>query len=70
MIVIASIYAILRSRLGLVLTAIRDDETGARSVGARVSRTQRSVFVVAAAGCGAAGALVIISQLNVEPAAV
>jgi branched-chain amino acid transport system permease protein len=68
-IVIASIYAILRSRLGLVLTAIRDDETGARSVGARVSRTQRSVFVVAAAGCGAAGALVIISQLNVEPTA-
>ena len=68
-IVIASIYAILRSRLGLVLTAIRDDETGARSVGARVSRTQRLVFVVAAAGCGAAGALVIISQLNVEPTA-
>jgi branched-chain amino acid transport system permease protein len=67
---IASIYAILRSRVGLVLTAIRDDETGARSVGARVSRTQRSVFVVAAAGCGAAGALVIISQLNVEPTAV
>jgi branched-chain amino acid transport system permease protein len=68
-VVVASIYAILRSRLGLVLTAIRDDETGARSVGARVSRTQRSVFVVAAAGCGAAGALVIISQLSVEPTA-
>ena len=67
--VIASIYALLRSRLGLVLTAIRDDETGARSIGARVSRTQRSVFVVAAAGCGAAGALVIISQLSVEPTA-
>jgi branched-chain amino acid transport system permease protein len=66
---IASIYAILRSRLGLMLTAIRDDETGARSVGARVSRTQRLVFVVAAAGCGAAGALLIISQLNVEPTA-
>jgi ABC-type branched-subunit amino acid transport system permease subunit len=69
-IVIASVYAILRSRLGLVLTALRDDETGARSIGARVSRTQRTVFVVAAAGCGAAGALVIISQLSVEPSAV
>jgi branched-chain amino acid transport system permease protein len=66
---VASIYAILRSRVGLMLTAIRDDETGARSVGARVSRTQRSVFVVAAAGCGAAGALLIISQLSVEPTA-
>jgi branched-chain amino acid transport system permease protein len=69
-IVIASVYAILRSRVGLVLTALRDDETGARSIGARVSRTQRTVFVVAAAGCGAAGALVIISQLSVEPAAI
>jgi len=66
---IASIYAILRSRVGLMLTAIRDDETGARSVGARVPRTQRWIFVVAAAGCGAAGALLIISQLSVEPTA-
>jgi len=53
-IVIAAIYMILRSPLGLVLTAVRDDETGARSIGARVSRAQRYVFVVAAAGCGAA----------------
>jgi len=68
-IVIASIYLILRSPLGLVLTAVRDDETGARSIGARVSPAQRFVFLVAAAGCGAAGALLIISQLNVEPAA-
>ena len=68
-VVIASVYLILRSRLGLVLTAVRDDETGARSIGARVSRAQRFVFVVAAAGCGAAGALLIISQLNVQPAA-
>jgi branched-chain amino acid transport system permease protein len=30
---------------------------------------QRFVFVVAAAGCGGAGALLAISQLNVEPAA-
>ena len=68
-VVIASIYLILRSPLGLVLTAVRDDETGARSIGARVSPAQRFVFLVAAAGCGAAGALLIISQLNVEPAA-
>lgn len=65
--VLAVIYLLLRSRLGLVLTAIRDDETAARSLGARVSRAQRLVFIVAAAGCGAAGALVIISQLGVEP---
>jgi ABC-type branched-subunit amino acid transport system permease subunit len=66
-VVLAVLYGVLRSRLGLVLTAIRDDETGARSIGARVWRTQRTVFVVAAAGCGAAGALYIISQLSIDP---
>jgi ABC-type branched-subunit amino acid transport system permease subunit len=61
------VYLVLRSRLGLVLTAVRDDEIGARSVGSRVAWTQRLVFIVAAFGCGAAGGVVIISQLNVEP---
>jgi len=67
--VVASVYFLLRSPIGLVLTAIRDDETGARSVGARVARTRRLVFLVAAAGCGAAGALYIISQQFVVPTA-
>lgn len=66
---LAVAYLMLRSRLGLELTAVRDDEIGARSLGVRVSRARRLVFMVAAAGCGAAGALLIISQLNVEPAA-
>jgi len=68
-IVLISLYAILRGRLGLVLTAVRDDETGARSVGAQVSRAQLLVFVLAAAGCGAAGGLEIISQPFVQPTA-
>jgi branched-chain amino acid transport system permease protein len=68
-IVLAAAYYLLRSPIGLVLTAIRDDETGARSIGARVSGTQRLVFVAAAAGCGAAGALYIISQQFVVPTA-
>jgi branched-chain amino acid transport system permease protein len=66
-IVLIVLYAVLRGRLGLVLTAVRDDETGARSVGARVSRAQLLVFVIAAAGCGAAGGLEIISQPFVQP---
>jgi branched-chain amino acid transport system permease protein len=69
-VVIAVVFLMMRSRLGLVLTAVRDDEIGARSVGARVSRARRTVFLVAGAGCGAAGALLIISQLNVEPTAI
>jgi ABC-type branched-subunit amino acid transport system permease subunit len=62
---LAGTYLLLRSRLGLVLTAVRDNEIGARSLGARVSRAKRIVYLVAAMGTGAAGALVIVSQLNV-----
>jgi branched-chain amino acid transport system permease protein len=67
-IVLAAIYLVLRSRLGLVLTAVRDDETGARSVGARVTRAQLLVFVIAAVGCGAAGALEVLTQPYLQPA--
>ena len=64
------VYLLLRGRLGLVLTAIRDDEAAARSSGARVGLARMLVFVVAGAGCGAAGALLAISQLQVQPGAV
>jgi len=63
-------YALLRSRLGLVLVAVRDDEVGAASAGARVTAARRIVFLVAAAGCGAAGALLAVSQLNVQPSSI
>ena len=67
---LAVIYLLLRGRLGLVLTAIRDDELAARSSGARVGLARMLVFVVAGAGCGAAGAVLAISQLQVQPSAV
>ena len=67
---LTSIYLLLRGRLGLVLTAIRDDEVAARSSGARVGLARLLVFVVAGAGCGAAGAVLAISQLQVQPGAV
>ncbi|MBO0732272.1 MAG: branched-chain amino acid ABC transporter permease, partial [Acidimicrobiaceae bacterium] len=62
-----SVYALLRSRWGLVLAAVRDNEVGARSIGSRVTAAKRIVYVLAAGGCGAAGAMIAISQLNVEP---
>jgi len=65
-----TVYLLLRGRLGLVLTAIRDDEAAARSSGARVGLARLLVFVVAAIGCGAAGAVLAISQLQVQPGAV
>lgn len=64
---IGSVYLLLRSRVGLVLTAIRDDERAARSAGVRVGLARLLVFIVAAAGCGAAGGVLAIEQLQVVP---
>jgi ABC-type branched-subunit amino acid transport system permease subunit len=67
---LAGIYLLLRGRIGLVLTAVRDDEVAARSSGARVGLARLLVFVVAGIGCGAAGGVLAISQLQVQPSAV
>ena len=60
-------YAILRSRVGLALTAIRDDEGAARSLGVNVLRTKVVVWIIAAFGCGLAGAVVYLNLVRVEP---
>jgi branched-chain amino acid transport system permease protein len=60
-------YALLRSRLGLALAAIRDDETAARSVGVGVLRAKAIVWVLAAFGCGLAGAVFNLPLLRVQP---
>ena len=67
---LVGIYLLLRGRVGLVLTAVRDDEVAARSSGARVGLARLLVFVVAGVGCGAAGGVLAISQLQVQPSAV
>ena len=60
-------FLLLRSRLGLALTAVRDNEVAAGSVGVAVGRAKRIVYLVAAAGTGAAGGVVLVNQLNVAP---
>ena len=62
-------YAILRSRIGLALTAIRDDETAARSLGVNVLRTKVLVWTVAALGCGLVGAVIHLNLVRVQPEA-
>jgi branched-chain amino acid transport system permease protein len=57
----------LRSRLGDSLQAIRDDEVAAASLGVRVTRGKRIVFLLTAVGCGAAGALLAAQTLRVQP---
>jgi len=64
---VGGVYLLMRSRLGLALTAIRDEPTAAGTLGVRVRSAKRIVFVVAAAGCGLAGALIAIDSLRVQP---
>jgi branched-chain amino acid transport system permease protein len=61
---------LIRSPLGIGLTAIRDEATAAAGLGINVTRIKRIVFVVAAAGCGMAGAVLALSTLRVQPTAV
>ena len=70
LIVVAGTYFLLRSRLGLVLASIRDNEVAARSAGVNVRAARRTIFIVAAAGCGAAGAVLAISQPFIQPSSV
>lgn len=63
-------FVLLRSRLGASLQAIRDDERAAESVGVRVSQAKRVVFLLAAVGCGAAGAITMANTLIVTPASI
>lgn len=66
-IVVAVTYLVMRSRLGLGFTAIRDDETAAGSLGVRVTRSKRIVFVIAAMGTALAGAVIAANTLRVTP---
>ncbi len=67
LIVVVGTYLLLRSRTGLELAAIRDNEVAARSAGVHVVKARRLIFVVGAAGCAAAGAVLTLSQSYVQP---
>jgi branched-chain amino acid transport system permease protein len=61
------VVLILRSRLGLALRAIRDDEAGARGAGVDVYRTKLVIWVLASGWTGLAGGVIYLSRLNVQP---
>jgi len=67
--VIAGIYALLRSRHGLALTAIRDNEQASASLGVDTYRTKLLVYVVTALGTGMVGAFIFLEKLRISPEA-
>ena len=67
--VIVVIYLLLRSRHGLALTAIRDSEEASRSLGVDNFRAKLMVYIFAAFGTAAIGALIFLTKLRISPAA-
>jgi len=64
---VALVYLFLRSKRGLALLAIRDNEVAAESQGIDVRGMKLAVYGVAAFGCGLAGALYFLGNLRISP---
>src|SRR4029078_11826097 len=57
----------LRPRYAVALTAIRDNELGARSNGIDVMRIKYAVYVAVAFGTAMVGALILLQKIRVSP---
>ena len=66
-IAIAVTYLLLRSRSGLALKAIRDNDLAAESSGVNLWRTKLYTYVIAGAGCALVGAVEAMYSLRVHP---
>ncbi len=64
---LALVYALLRSRRGLALAAIRDSEAAADSLGVDAFRTKLVVYVLTAFGTGMVGALIYFQKARISP---
>jgi branched-chain amino acid transport system permease protein len=66
-IILGAVYMLLRSRRGLQLTAIRDNELAAKSLGIDIWRTKFIVYVMTAALTAMVGALIFLQKLRISP---
>jgi branched-chain amino acid transport system permease protein len=64
---IGVIYALLRSRTGLALAAVRDNDNAARSVGVDARAVKWLVFLAVGAMTGLVGALIYVQTARISP---
>jgi branched-chain amino acid transport system permease protein len=62
-------YILLRSRIGIGLTAMRDNEEGAAAIGVNITRARILCFLGTAPFLGMAGAIITMQKLRVSPSA-
>jgi branched-chain amino acid transport system permease protein len=60
-------YALLRSRIGLALTAIRDSEIASSSLGVNIDRIKLAVYVAVAGATAMVGSLIFLQKLRISP---
>ena len=65
--VLLGIFLLLRSRYGLALTAIRDNELAARSHGIDVNQIKFLTYIATALGTAMVGALIFLQKLRISP---
>ena len=60
-------YVLLRSRVGLALTAIRDSEIASASLGVRIERVKLAVYVMVAGLTGLVGGVFALQKIRISP---
>jgi len=63
------VWLLLRSRWGLALTAIRDSEQAAETVGVNTNRVKFLIYVFTAAFTGLTGSFLFLQKLRITPEA-
>jgi branched-chain amino acid transport system permease protein len=64
---LALVYFTLRSRRGLALGAIRDNETAAAGLGVDIYRVKLGVYIATAAMTGMLGAIIYLQKARISP---
>ncbi|MGH7076378.1 MAG: branched-chain amino acid ABC transporter permease [Stellaceae bacterium] len=60
-------YFLMRSRIGVGLTAMRDNEEGAAAIGVNITRARILCFLGTAPFLGMAGAIITLQKLRIAP---
>jgi branched-chain amino acid transport system permease protein len=69
LIVVGGVWGLMRSRIGLGLAAMRDDDMAAQSAGVVTNRLKFTVYIITAGLTGVLGALIFLQKLRISPEA-
>jgi branched-chain amino acid transport system permease protein len=64
---LALVYGLLRSRIGLALTAIRDSDIASSSLGINIERITFAVYVTVAGMTAMVGSIIALQKIRVSP---